>query len=1201
MNDLKRKIRSALTTSNDSFLEKSKELLEILGYKSNRTLSLSGRIDDFIKEFPARNQNTKTECEFSKHAESIHFIFQLTSEEIVMSTSSNNNHHRGEFDEGDESSFLFFAVELKSEAYSRGKYAEFTREVNKRLMAPTVILFKAGEHLTLAFVHRREHRYDPNRPVLGNVSLLREVAQSPHRAHLDILSELSLPNLLLWMKKTNKSHNFDGLLKAWLNKLDAEELNRRFYEELFNWFERAQTEAKFPEDKNKLLNSQEHVIRLITRILFIWFIKEKGLVSEELFNEYEISKLLKNYDRENGDSYYRAMLQNLFFATLNTETENRGFKKQGGKDRTFSRYLYKNEISDREELKTLFSRTPFINGGLFDCLDSEESAQNGSYQIDCFSDNENLYKKLSFPNRLFFNEESGLFPLLNRYKFTVEENTPIEQEVALDPELLGKVFENLLAAYNPETHETARKKTGSYYTPRAIVDYMVDEALVEALLHKCCSKNSNAKSKSWWQDRLRYLLDYADEFNDAKELFEEDEVRNIVEAISEISILDPAVGSGAFLMGALHKLTLALRRIDPSNEHWRKLQEKYAQERLKTVFDNENEKLRREKLLGVNETFERYSDSDLGRKLYLIQNNIFGVDIQPIACQIAKLRFFISLAIEQQPNSDSKENFGIKPLPNLETRFIVADTLKNLKVSGYQYNLFRQGIELLKDRLDENRRQHFLATTISQKNACKVEDKQLRCELKKQLNSAGLEEDYTNKIAQWDPYDQNAKADWFDAEYMFGKLGGFDIVIGNPPYIPLQKDGGKLRKRYEDNSFETFASSGDIYQLFYEKACCLLNQEKGVLSYITSNSWLRADYGKHLRSYLVRTHTPLKLLELGKDIFENAIVDTNILVLRDGKSKQICKGVDMDRLRNKEFPPDDKCLHQVFLEEEKPWGILSPVERNIRKKMEELGTPLKEWDISINYGIKTGYNDAFIINNETKEELIRQDPKSAELIKPVLKGKDIQKYKNNWKKTNRWLIATFPALKIDIDLYPAVKRHLLSFGKERLEQTGMKFPKSRKKTIHAWYELQDTCAYHEEFSKNKITWKRIGSDLRFAYCDEAILCIDSVCIATGKSLKTLTAILNSRIARYQLFSYAPKTGTGDLLISVQALEPFLAPLPTKNQEEKIEEIFQTILQAKFSNQRADISDMEVQIDQLTYELYDLTQKEISFIERIELA
>ena len=248
----------------------------------------------------------------------------------------------------------------------------------------------------------------------------------------------------------------------------------------------------------------------------------------------------------------------------------------------------------------------------------------------------------------------------------------------------------------------------------------------------------------------------------------------------------------------------------------------------------------------------------------------------------------------------------------------------------------------------------------------------------------------------------------------------------------------------------------------------------------------------------------------------------------------------------------------------------------------------------------TGYNKAFVINNETKDALIKEDPKSAELIKPVLKGKDIQKYKNNWKKTNRWLIATFPALNIDIDFYPAVKRHLLSFGKERLEQTGMKFPKSRKKTIHAWYELQDTCAYHEEFSKNKMTWKRIGSDLRFAYCDEAILCIDSVCIATGKSLKTLTAILNSRIARYQLFGYAPKTGTGDLLISVQALEPFLAPLPTKNQEEKIGEIFQAILQAKFSNQRADISDMEAQIDQLTYELYDLTQKEINFIERIEL-
>ena len=178
------------------------------------------------------------------------------------------------------------------------------------------------------------------------------------------------------------------------------------------------------------------------------------------------------------------MLQNLFFATLNTEIDKRGFSTEtNSTHRNFSRYRYKTQMRNPNNLLTLFAETPFINGGLFDCLDSETATGEGGYRIDCFSDKQ--YKKLSIPNRLFFDAHQGLIPLLEHYKFTVEENTPIEQEVALDPELLGRVFENLLAAYNPETGATVRKQTGSYYTPRAIVDYMVEEALVATLSQKC--------------------------------------------------------------------------------------------------------------------------------------------------------------------------------------------------------------------------------------------------------------------------------------------------------------------------------------------------------------------------------------------------------------------------------------------------------------------------------------------------------------------------------------------------------------------------------------------------------------------------------------------------------------------------------------------------------------------------------------------
>ena len=231
-----------------------------------------------------------------------------------------------------------------------------------------------------------------------------------------------------------------------------------------------------------------------------------------------------------------------------------------------------------------------------------------------------------------------MIPLFNRYKFTVEENTPVEQEVALDPELLGKVFENLLAAYNPETRDTARKQTGSYYTPRPVVDYMVDEALVAALAQACSPSDGDT---GFWQDRLRYLLDYEDAFNDAHELFEEGETAGIVRAISEIKVLDPAVGSGAFPMGMLHKMAMALRRLDPDNQRWATLQKERARAKADAAFDTKNQRERDAELLAISEIFERYS-GDFGRKLYLIQNSIFGVDIQPIATQIAKLRFFIS-------------------------------------------------------------------------------------------------------------------------------------------------------------------------------------------------------------------------------------------------------------------------------------------------------------------------------------------------------------------------------------------------------------------------------------------------------------------------------------------------------------------------------------------------------------------------------
>ena len=568
------RVRDVLSELPDGDFSKTAEkLLGSLGYRGDDALpSETITVGDFIADHPALNPGTKSEQEFVENTRSVRIISQISDAEITANAQQALI-DASAFDTGNARSFLFLTVELKEDTYSRGQYAAFTREINKRWQFPTVVLFKtAANLLTLAFAHRRLHRRDPGRDVLGNVFLIREIdAVKPHRAHLDILDDLSLPKRLGWMSAHGKPHNFDGLLEAWLDALDTEELNRRFYRDLFNWFERAVAQAKFPKTGPKVLKPEEHVIRLITRLLFVWFIKEKGLVAEDLFVENQVGALLQDYDRADGDSYYRAVLQNLFFATLNTEIGERAFQQTNlaTTHRNFSVYRYREEIAEPDALLDLFGRTPFINGGLFDCLDDFDGSKRlAAVRIDCFTDNAGQRSDYSIPNSLFFDEDSqnpGLITLFNRYKFTVEENTPAEQEVALDPELLGKVFENLLAANIPETSETVRKQTGSYYTPRPVVDYMVNEALVAALAQKAQGDDGDGES---WQAKLRDLLDYDDAFNDADDLFSPSEKAAVVRAIANIRTLDPAVGSGAFPMSILHHLTLALRRLDPDNRLW---------------------------------------------------------------------------------------------------------------------------------------------------------------------------------------------------------------------------------------------------------------------------------------------------------------------------------------------------------------------------------------------------------------------------------------------------------------------------------------------------------------------------------------------------------------------------------------------------------------------------------------------------------
>ena len=695
--------------------------------------------------------------------------------------------------------------------------------------------------------------------------------------------------------------------------------------------------------------------------------------------------------------------------------------------------------------------------------------------------------------------------------------------------------------------------------------------------------------QAFLRERLRYLLDYEDAFDDASDLFDDTETDGLVRAISGIRVLDPAVGSGAFPMGVLHKLALALGRLDPHNVRWRELQKELAGQRATAAFDTRDQQERDAELAEISDTFERYRD-DFGRKLYLIQNSIFGVDIQPVACQIAKLRFFISLAIEQEPDT-STENFGIKPLPNLETRFVAANTLLGLDKPAQLSLGQTDTVSTLQKQLNENRERHFHATTRREKLRRRGRDKTLRSKLAKALREADFPASDAEKLGRWDPYDQNESAEWFDPEYMFGITDGFDLVIGNPPYIQLQRDGGKLADLYKDAGYETFVRTGDIYQLFQEKGCRLLRPLAGLMAYITANVWLKSEYGKLTRRYLGKRHTPLRLLEMGKDVFENTIVDTSILLLREGSGAEgIVAAVDMDKVSSPVLPPDEKLWGQIAMSQEGdgPWSILSAAGQGAMDKVRERGTLLKDWDVSINLGIKTGCNDAFVVDEATRQSLISTDPKSADIIRPMLNNRHIQRYWTEW--TGDWLIATHNGYgdvsAVTVEDYPAVKSHLDKF----CVQLHARYDKGRTP-----YNLRN-CTYHEDFSKEKLLWTEISNRGRFTYSETELYCNNSGFILTGTSIKYLCGVLNSTLIAWLTRNIASTTGLGLTRWQAFVVESIPIPILSADEQSPFIRLIDTIVTTRVSDPQADTSEQEAEMDRLVYGLYGLTEAEMAAVE-----
>lgn len=1019
--------------------------------------------------------------------------------------------------------------------------------------------------------------------------------------------------------------DFSSLPKI-IEAFSVDKVRKQFYTEIATWYFWSLDKIKFPDDykyasdpaKDAEIRNSTNLIRLITRIIFIWFLKEKKLIPGELFDAEALKNIVKDfYKGPQASNYYNAILQNLFFGTLNQQMKAREFANDGSflenrkeyEVKTLYRYADKFNIS-KDEAKALFKDIPFLNGGLFDCLDKE-----GIY-IDGFS--RNPKKQAIVYDYLFFqpHEEKvnlaqyqmgtgktvrGLFEILKSYNFTIDESTPIDQEVALDPELLGKVFEELLASYNPETASTARKATGSYYTPREVVDFMVQQSLKQYLM-------SHSQLP---EDTLERLLAFSDDTPDLSE----EQKKQIVELIDHIKILDPACGSGAFPMGILHQLVFVLQKLDPDNKLWYDLQYNKALEATEEAFKHTDKDERETLLKEINESFdENINYPDYARKLYLIENCIYGVDIQPIAIQISKLRFFISLVLDQKIDA-SKDNYGIRPLPNLETKFVAANTLLALEKPN-QLKIRNRHIDGKENELKALRHKYFTANTRNQKLALQQKDNELRKEIAELLKLDRWPSKVAEQISFFNPYDPNQSADWFDPEWMFGVTDGFDIVIGNPPYIQLQKDGGRLAKLFEKQNFTTFARTGDIYCLFYEKGIQLLKSD-GLLCYITSNKWMRAGYGEKLRSFFTQ-YTPLILIDLGPGVFENATVDTNILLIQKRKHTPLSM---QRKAAGNEAPyalhaltlqKDDRDSMAKALKEKAitltkltkdAWFIGSNAEQQLKEKIERIGKPLKDWDVNIYRGILTGLNEAFIITTEKRNEILSHCKDDAErqrteaIIKPILRGRDIKRYYYEW--AGLWLLWVYQG--IDITQYPSIMNHLLPFKSELEVRTGGARIAGDPTTVpYKWYELQvDSAAHISEFEKEKVVWKRVGSVIRFALDKDKTYPLDSNVVMTGKNIKFLCGYLNSKLSIKQLLKNAPKTGTGDVIISVQALEPHRVPPITPNNQsiaEQIESLVDKIIATKKQDKTADTYQWEGEIDNLVYQLYDLTEEEIMIVE-----
>ncbi|EAK5260377.1 class I SAM-dependent DNA methyltransferase [Campylobacter jejuni] len=1021
-----------------------------------------------------------------------------------------------------------------------------------------------------------------------------------------------------------KTFHRDFLLSEF-NPNDANSLNNAFYKELLyilGLYESKQNSkliiAKSEESKEEqgtfytAINSKlkEENFETILKLLILWlnrilFLKliESNLVR---FNDDKNLKFLNFKKIPDFDK-----LSELFFEVLAKEKSTRK--------------------------KSEFAYLPYLNSSLFEKQSIENTLEISSLSNDL--------KLFYYKNTVLKDDKCKakkgqvglleyLFEFLDSFDFGSddEQSEILSQKELISSSVLGNVFEKLNGY-----------KEGSFYTPSFITSYMCKESITKVVLDKFNAQfDLNAKDISELRKSLR-----------------KEDKKAQKELLNSIKICDPAVGSGHFLVSALNVMLSIYDELNLFDEEF--YLEVQNDEILITGRKGEFIEYKRPKTpkdkahLIQQELFHTKKD--------IIENNLFGVDINPNSCEITKLRLWIELLKHSFYQSFDDENYhDLKTLPNIDINIKCGNSLVSYFETGKSLSHYPN----IKERMGKYKRivkdykegfytdkshinQEIKNLKISFKNFCfadkfkkemkgfndkcekyskkygnflAVDDENLKFFVSANLTLFDFDEkeatkEFANLKKEYDNIfnlESNHPFEWrFEFPEILdddGNFKGFDLIIGNPPYI-RQEEIKELKNTLSKN-YKVYKGTADIYTYFYELGFNVL-KENGILSFITSNKYTRAGYGEALREFLLKNTCILKYIDLnGIKVFDSATVDTSILSFEKIKIKEntfkylslnneLLKNYDFEISAIKEF----LNISQNSLSKES-FAFNDESTNALKTKIEKLGTPLKDWHgLNINYGIKTGLNEAFIITTEKKDEILAnckdedEKERTAKLIRKMLRGRDIKRYRYEW--AGLWVIGTFPSLKLDIEQYPALKQYLSQFL-PRIEQSGEKG--CRKKTSNKWFETQDNIAYYEEFEKEKIVYPNMNKEF-IAFFDNEFFLLNQKCFILShqsnnkKELLYLTALLNSNVNFYYFKQIGAKLGASGYEMSKIFVEKLPIPkINSKNQKiaDELINLADEILKAKEQDKNANTQELENKINSLVYKLYNLTEEEIKTIE-----